>query len=223
MPPVRIYIESGDTRSFASAADWPGWARSGKTEAAAITALLDYAPRYAAVVAGRSTGFRTPTAVEVVERVRGGSGTDFGAPNYRYKPDATPITGSALKRHVAALGACWAAFTATATSAVGHELRRGPRGGGRDLAKIITHVLEAEVAYVTGLGGKPVLEGADALADLERVHEVFLTTLQGRRDGSIPAVGPRGGARWQPRFALRYTAWHALDHAWEIEDRLLPA
>jgi len=223
MPPVRIYVESGDKRTFASAIDWPGWARSGKNEPEAIETLLRYAPRYAAVVAERVPGFKRPTGVEVVQRVRGGSGTDFGAPNYRYKPDATPIAGSALKRQVAALGACWAALTAAATSAAGHELRRGPRGGGRDLAKIITHVLESEVAYVTGLGGKPVLEGVDAFADLEQVHEVFLTTLQGRRDGSIPAVGPRGGARWLPRFALRYTAWHALDHAWEIEDRRLPA
>lgn len=223
MPPVRIYVESGDTRTFASAVDWPGWARSGKSEADAITTLLDYAPRFAAVVAGRSTGFKIPTAVEVVERVHGGSGTDFGAPNYRYPADAEPIAGAELKRQVAALQACWAAFASAATAAAGAELRRGPRGGGRDLAKLVDHVLGAEVAYVTGLGGKPVLAGVDPLADLEEVHAVFLTTLQGRRDGSIPDVGPRGGARWQPRFALRYAAWHALDHAWEIEDRVLPA
>jgi hypothetical protein len=124
---------------------------------------------------------------------------------------------------VAALRACWAAFSATATDAAGLELRKGPRGGGRDLAKMVDHVLEAEIAYITGLGGKPSPEGKDALADLEFVHAVFLTTLQGRRDGTIPPVGPRGGARWHPRFALRYTAWHALDHAWEIDDRRLPA
>jgi hypothetical protein len=24
---------------------------------------------------------------------------------------------------------------------------------------------------------------------------------------------------WEPRYAVRRSAWHALDHAWEIEDR----
>jgi len=27
------------------------------------------------------------------------------------------------------------------------------------------------------------------------------------------------GKRWPPRYAARRIAWHALDHAWEIEDR----
>jgi hypothetical protein len=31
--------------------------------------------------------------------------------------------------------------------------------------------------------------------------------------------GPRGGKRWLPRYFVRRVAWHALDHAWEIEDR----
>ena len=25
--------------------------------------------------------------------------------------------------------------------------------------------------------------------------------------------------KWPPRYAARRIAWHALDHAWEIEDR----
>jgi hypothetical protein len=30
---------------------------------------------------------------------------------------------------------------------------------------------------------------------------------------------PKG---WPPRYAARRIAWHALDHAWEIEDRSEP-
>ncbi len=33
--------------------------------------------------------------------------------------------------------ASWTAFDATAEAAAGHELRKGPRGGGRDLDKIV--------------------------------------------------------------------------------------
>jgi hypothetical protein len=222
MPPVRVYIETGNTRVFASAVDWPGWARSGKTEDAAIARLLEYAPRYAAVVAGHMTGFKIPAEATVIDRARGGAGTDFGAPNHRFATDDSAIADTELRRQLAALRACWDAFAGAVRAAAGIELRRGPRGGGRDLGKLVAHVLEAEVAYVTGLGGKPVLAGRDTAADLEQVHEVFCVTLEGRRRGSIPAVGPRGGARWPLRFALRYTAWHALDHAWEIEDRRLP-
>jgi hypothetical protein len=35
----------------------------------------------------------------------------------------------------------------------------------------------------------------------------------------LPAAGPRGGKIWSVRYFVRRTAWHALDHAWEIEDR----
>src|SRR5438132_1502141 len=35
----------------------------------------------------------------------------------------------------------------------------------------------------------------------------------------LPESGPRGGKIWLPRYFVRRVAWHALDHAWEIEDR----
>ena len=38
--------------------------------------------------------------------------------------------------------------------------------------------------------------------------------------GEMPERGPRGGVLWKPRYFVRRAAWHALDHAWEIEDRL---
>jgi hypothetical protein len=37
-------------------------------------------------------------------------------------------------------------------------------------------------------------------------------------NGGTPPV-PKG---WPPRYAARRIAWHALDHAWEIEDRSEP-
>lgn len=94
-----VYLEIGQKRTFAAAIDWPGWARSGRDEEAALRALMDYASRYA------------------------------------------------------------------------HVLRR--------------KMLDA------------------------------LSTAQ----GVAPPSGPRGGKRWPWRYFVRRVAWHALDHAWEIEDR----
>ena len=37
------------------------------------------------------------------------------------------------------------------------------------------------------------------------------------RGPEAPLKAP--GKRWPPRYAARRIAWHALDHAWEIEDR----
>ena len=54
-----------------------------------------------------------------------------------------PISAADLKRLVALLKASWALFDAAAAKAVGVELTKGPRGGGRELPKIVEHVREA--------------------------------------------------------------------------------
>ena len=51
------------------------------------------------------------------------------------------------------LRACWRAFDRAAAKAEGVELRKGPRGGGRDLDQIVEHVLDADGAYLGALGG----------------------------------------------------------------------
>ena len=33
--------------------------------------------------------------------------------------------------------------------------------------------------------------------------------------------GPRGGSIWTPRYYVRRSTWHTLDHTWEIEDRIV--
>lgn len=52
-----VIIETGAKRAFASAAEWPGWARSGRDEAAALEALVAYAPRYAQAIARAKAAF----------------------------------------------------------------------------------------------------------------------------------------------------------------------
>ena len=71
---ITAYLEVGQKRTFAVVADWPGWSRGGRDEAAALQALCDYAPRYARVLQATPLEFRAPSdvsALVVVERLPG--------------------------------------------------------------------------------------------------------------------------------------------------------
>ena len=47
--PIAVTIEHTPKKTFATAADWPGWSRSGKTEELALDALAAYAVRFAPI------------------------------------------------------------------------------------------------------------------------------------------------------------------------------
>ena len=213
---LRVVIEVAPKRSFASALDWPGWSRGGKTADAALAALLEYAPRYAVVARRARVGFSPPTTlrgIEVVERLQGGGGTEFGVPSEAGAAEAEPLTGRESKRMVSLLEAAWATFDASAARAAGVTLRLGPRGGGRQVPKIVDHVREAEAAYLHQLGTKVADRTMAAL------RREFVETLVARA-ADRPLERPNRVRRpWGPRYAARRSAWHALDHAWEIEDR----
>jgi hypothetical protein len=220
---IEVYLEVGQARTFAVALDWPGWCRSGRDEAAALQALRDYGPRYARALQTTRLAFHAPSEVAdlaVVERLAGNATTDFGAPDLALPRDARPIDAAELERFQVVLKACWTALDTAVEAAAGRALRKGPRGGGRDLTKIVQHVRDVDAAYLTSLGGKLKPSDEDdpsrALAD---VRQAILTTLIAAARGEVPARGPRGGARWTPRYFVRRLAWHELDHAWEIEDR----
>jgi hypothetical protein len=222
--PIDVYLEVGKKRTFATARDWPGWSRSGRDEAAALATLHAYGARYARALRGSGVAFdppADPSAFAVSERLAGGAGTEFGVPDNVPEADARPMGEAELARAVAILEACWAAFDAATHAATGKELRKGPRGGGRDLEKIIAHVQGAEAAYLRSLGGAfKADEAADPRYELARTREAVLAALPAAARGDLPARGPRGGARWPPRYFVRRAAWHVLDHAWEIEDRV---
>jgi hypothetical protein len=218
-----VYLEIGKKRTFAGALDWPGWCRSGKNEVAALETLFDYRLRYARAIQSAQLGFEPPkdvTALRLAERLEGDGTTDFGAPSVAPSFDGEPTSEEELRRYQALLEAVWRSFEATAQAAEGKELRKGPRGGGRDLEGIVKHVQGAEVAYLGRLGGKvPGSEQELSLWDaFVPVHQAILATLVLSPD-ELPAVGPRGGKRWTRRYFVRRTAWHVLDHLWEIEDR----
>jgi len=152
----------------------------------------------------------------VVERLEGNATTDFGAPARPPSSDRDPVTPAELRRLTTLLRAAWATFD-DAYAHTRTELRSGPRGGGRDLDAIRAHVAEAEHAYLTKLGGTQPAQ--DASARMRALREAFLEAAEARARGEIDDTGPRGGVRWTAPEAIRRSAWHALDHAWEIEDR----
>jgi hypothetical protein len=220
-----VYLEVGQKRVFAGALDWPGWNRSGRDEAAALAALVDYAPRYAAVVERVGLTLDPPAdaeALRVVERLPGGSTTDFGAPEAIPDADQARMSGAQLAHFGALLTACWETFDAVAEAAIGVELRKGPRGGGRELEAITRHVLGAEQGYLSALGWKmPKHEAANLNEEMRLTRQAIMDGLAAAERGEIAERGPRGGVRWPPRYFVRRVAWHVLDHAWEIEDRAI--
>ena len=214
---VRVAIEAGTKRTFASSLDWPGWSRSGRTPEDAIASLLTHGPRYARVALRAGEAFDPPSDpedVEIVERLSGGGGTDFGVPGAPAAEEDAPVGDAELRRLTALLRAAWDELDGIAVGARGVELRKGPRGGGRDLDRILDHVREAEAAYLGQLGARPPASG-----EMASIREAFLETLEARVTGR-PIGNPRRTKKpWSPRYAVRRTIWHVLDHAWEIEDR----
>lgn len=219
---IDVYLEVGKKRTIAGAIDWPGWCRAGRDEQSALQALFEAAPRYAQVVRSARLGFHTPDnpdALVVVERLKGTTTTDFGAPDQAPASDDAPIDEQELRRLQAILRASWRALDRTVERAEGKALRKGPRGGGRVLDKIVEHVRDSEASYLSALGGKaPSAEAGQPTH--EDLRNVVLSTLAAAAHGDIPERGPRGGKRWLPRYFVRRAAWHVLDHVWEIEDRM---
>jgi predicted RNase H-like HicB family nuclease len=210
-----VGLEVSDRKVFAWALDWPGWCRAGKTEEDALEALATYLDRYAPVA--RRAGERLPKtagrAFDVRERVTGDATTEFGAPGAVAAADREKVTPAMARRQAALLRAAWAVLDEVA-AASSPELRKGPRGGGRDRDKMLAHVVDAESSYARKIGVKYRAPAFDDAAGLAAVRAEILAVLGAPSDGAPPV--PNG---WPPRYAARRLVWHVLDHAWEMEDR----
>ncbi|HET8784187.1 MAG TPA: hypothetical protein VFM38_01015 [Candidatus Limnocylindrales bacterium] len=213
-----IAEEVGAKKTFAWAIDWPGWARSGKTPELARAALVDYAPRYATVVAVANLGLPDVTIdlLDIVDSVAGGSGTDFGVPSAITDADRRSVTAADAERLASLVGAAWVVFDRVAATAPA-SLRKGPRGGGRDRDKMIEHVIGADHAYAREIGLRLPEPHLGDRAAVEAERQAVLEVLGRPSDG-----GPLAQRKWTQRYAARRIAWHALDHAWEMEDRSEP-
>jgi len=221
---LSVYLEVGKKRTFAGALDWPGWCRSGKDETFALQALLDYGPRYARTLSRSRLGFKAPIQVSqfvVVERLKGNATTDFGAPGIAPATDAAPVDAGGVQRFQKLLKACWRTFDQTVETASGETLRTGPRGGGRQLDGILEHLLGSDAGYLNAVGWKFQQDTEDdPAAQIKQTRQAIREALAASARGEIPVKGPRGGKRWSARYFVRRVAWHVLDHAWEIEERV---
>jgi hypothetical protein len=220
-----VYLEVGSKRVFAGALEWPGWCRRGKDAEAALRALVDYTPRYVAALGSGGRGVPRPRSVadlHIAQRLKGDATTDFGAPSRAPKADDRPLATSELRRQIKLWRACGAAFDAAAAAATGLELAKGPRGGGRDLDAMAAHVFDADRAYLSLIGGRFADPHGGAPIDMEALREAIVAALTARARGEPPEHPRRSGRYWSPRYFVRRSAWHALDHAWEIEDRAVP-
>jgi len=218
-PRVAVGVEATPKRVFASALEWPGWSRAGRDEAAALAALAGSVERYAIVAREAGIPFAplTPAGLSVVERLPGTPSTAFGVPAVVFATDRRPSDADDGAQLAALVRAAWT-ILAQVVAVAPAELRKGPRGGGRDRDPIVAHIVGAEHAYAPQMGLRlPEPDPRDQPA-VAAVRAAIAEVLARPTDG-----GPIPGGRWPARYAARRVAWHVLDHAWEIEDRADPA
>jgi hypothetical protein len=232
---MRVMLEIGPKgkKVVAVAPDWPGLERGAKTGDAAIDLLRSYAQRYAPVaeLAGMADEFADDAGgvdsvdgahgVDVVEQYGGTGSTDFWGISFAHSSiDKEAMSDEALERELALMRAGWALFDEV-RSRVSAELRRGPRGGGRDRDQIVRHVVANELDWAKGLG-------VQAPFDAQLTGEELSLQLRPFRDAycnAIRAFHSEGkmARNWPLRYLIRHTAYHALNHAWEMEDKDLTA
>ena len=214
---LSIAIEVGPKgkKTVAVARDWPGLARGATTEALAVARLLTYVPRYAGVA--RFSGLNLDDGdveVEVVERYEGTGSTDFWGISFGFSEyDRQGVSTEEVERELSLMEACWQFFD-DVRGRVSAEMRKGPRGGGRDRDRIVQHTIGNEYDWAKGLGIRPDEEQIPATRDsLEEHREAYSTAIRAHyHDG-------RASGKWPLRFLIRHTAFHTLDHAWEMEDK----
>jgi hypothetical protein len=221
---TRVTLEIGPKgkKVVAVAPDWPGLERGARTGEEAIERLHSYIPRYAAVakLAGMKAEFEAIKDVKVVEQYPGTGSTDFWGISFAFSSiDRQGMSADELERELTLMQACWAFFDHVRRR-VSAEMQKGPRGGGRDRDHIVRHTFAAERDWARMIG---VLTPDTALLTDKGLKAYRAAYCDAIRD--YHAQGKLAGkmAKWPLRFLIRHTAFHTLDHAWEMEDRDLTA
>ena len=218
--PVRTVIQHGpkDKRVAAFAIDWSGWSRGAKTPGEAVELLEAYRNRYRPVarLAGLEPEFATAGEIEIVEDHVGVGSTDFWGISFAPSSfEQGPMSEAELERKLALLQAAWRHLDDVAAR-VSPEMQKGPRGGGRTRDEIVRHVLgneRADLARKVGVMADPIVPAT--LDGLRSHHGDYLAAI---RDYNAQGKLARG-RNWTIPLLVRHTAFHVLDHAWEMEDK----
>ena len=217
---VRTVVQRGpkEKKVAAFALDWPGWSRGAKTPDAAVELLEAYRDRYrpVAALAGLESAFDAAGPLELVEDHVGVGSTDFWGISFApSSSELSPMPEDEIERKLVLLRAAWRYFD-DVVARVSPELERGPRGGGRNRDEIVRHVVGNE------WGDLEKRVGIRTPPDEPKSPEAIAA----HRDAYVAALreynadGTRvGGRNWTVALLLRHTAFHVLDHAWEMEDK----
>jgi hypothetical protein len=220
---VRTVLEHGpkDKKVVAFAVDWPGWSRGGKTSEAALVTLEAYRARYRpiAAAAGMAAEFDAAGGLEIAEDRVGPGSTDFWGISFAPSGfEHGPMGEQEISRKVRLLRASWSFFDDVAAR-VSAEMRRGPRGGGRDRDQIIRHAIRTESEDFARRLGLAVPEGTALTAGgLSAYREAYVAAILAYNAGEGKPM-----RSWTLPFLIRHSAFHVLDHAWEMQDKDLSA
>ena len=218
--PIRTVIERGPAgkRAVAFSLDWPGWSRGASSAELAVERLESYRDRYRPVarLARMARDFDAAGPVEIVEDRVGTGSTDFWG--ISFSPSSTehgPMGEPELQRGIKLLRACWAFFDGVAAQ-VSPEMRKGPRGGGRDRDQIIGHTLRTESESFARQVGLRLEEGATLTpAGLRQYRLAYIAAMRAYNAGKVE----RRMRSWTLPFLIRHSAFHTLDHALEMQDK----
>ena len=218
--PIRVVLEGGPKakKFVAYAIDWPGWSRGAKTADQAFKTFAAYQDRYRpiAVRAGRQKEFDEAQELEIVEERVGTGSVDFWAISFSASSfEQEPMDAAELERKITVLQACWDYFDEVAAR-VSPEMRKGPRGGGRDRDTIIGHTVRVESEDFAKKVGLAIPErGALEPGALEPYRAAYVDAMRAYQRGEVK----RPMRSWTLAFLVRHSAFHTMDHAWEMEDK----
>jgi hypothetical protein len=218
--PIRVVLQRGPkAKKFAAfAVDWPGWSRGAKTGDEALETLEAYRDRYRpiAVRAGLGPEFGDGGPLDVVEDHVGTGSTDFWGISFAPSSlEQDPMDAAELERKILLLQACWAYFDDVAAR-VSPEMRRGPRGGGRDRDTIIRHTVRVESEdFARRIGLVMPERGALEPGALVPYRSDYVEAMRAYQRGEFT----RPMRSWTLAFLVRHSGYHTMDHAWEMEDK----
>jgi hypothetical protein len=158
--------------------------------------------------------FAAITNVDVVEQYLGTGSTDFWGISFAFSSiDGRDMSSKELERELSLMQACWRFFDEV-RGRVSAEMQKGPRGGGRDRDRIVRHTLGTEQQWAAKLG---VLTHQGAVVtddeELTAYRDAYCTAIRTfHSEGKMART-------WPLRFLIRHSAFHTMDHAWEMEDK----